>query len=64
MMIRNWISKMMPRTEEDIRANEMYPELYLKRRSDRLKYIALEWVGGIGLVLTLWATITLIRVCF
>ena len=63
-MIRNLISKMMPRTEEDIRANEMYPELYLKRRSDRLKYIALEWVGGIGLVLTLWATITLISVCF
>lgn len=62
--IRERIREAMPRTMEDIRANEMYPELYLKRRSDRLKYIALEWVGGIGLVLTLWATITLISVCF
>lgn len=63
-MIRNWISKMMPRTEEDIRANEMYPELYLKRRSDRRKSIALECVGSIFFFLTLWATLALISVCF
>ena len=52
------------RTIEDIRANEMDPELYLKRRSERRKDIALEWIGGIGLVLVLWATFTLINVCF
>lgn len=62
--IRERIREAMPRTMEDIRANEMSPELYLKRRSDRRKDIALEWVGGIGLVLVLWATFTLINVCF
>lgn len=62
--IRTRIREVMPRTMEDIRANEMDPELYLKRRSERRKEIVMECVGipilcGLG-----WATITLIRVCF